>query len=68
MRTESIGMRVQGLLDTGKIVLRQIDPAERTPGEFVSHGAAGRAGRRSARDPDRQFERLFAGDAGCKNS
>ncbi|WP_438480414.1 ATPase domain-containing protein [Oleiharenicola lentus] len=35
MRTKSINLPVQEYIDSGKIVLKQIDPAERTPGEFV---------------------------------
>lgn len=34
-RGESLGMPVQRLIDEGKIVARQVDPAELPPGEFI---------------------------------
>jgi circadian clock protein KaiC len=34
-RAKSIGMPIRGLIDSGQIVLRQVDPAELSPGEFV---------------------------------
>lgn len=35
-RGESLGMPMQRLIDEGKIVPRQVDPAELPPGEFIS--------------------------------
>jgi circadian clock protein KaiC len=37
-RAESLGMQLQPHVDAGRLTVRQIDPAELSPGEFV-HGA-----------------------------
>lgn len=35
-RCEGIGMDLKGALDSGKVTIQQIDPAELTPGEFTA--------------------------------
>jgi circadian clock protein KaiC len=35
--TSGIGVDLSGHVDTGRVMVRQIDPAELAPGEFVSH-------------------------------
>jgi circadian clock protein KaiC len=34
-RTESLGLNIAPLIEAGKILVRQVDPAELSPGEFV---------------------------------
>jgi circadian clock protein KaiC len=36
-RTQSLGMDVQPLIDSGRMTIQSIDPAELSPGEFASH-------------------------------
>jgi circadian clock protein KaiC len=36
-RSESMGMKVGRQIDAGRLLLRQVDPAELSPGEFIDH-------------------------------
>lgn len=36
LRADNLGMNFRGLIESGKITLRKIDPAELTPGQFTS--------------------------------
>jgi circadian clock protein KaiC len=37
LRAESLGMNVGPAIDAGLLILRQVDPAEMSPGEFIDH-------------------------------
>ena len=63
-RAKGLGLDLQSMVDSGNLIVEQVDAAELAPGEFAHRVRVGGRDRRGAHDHHRQPQRLSGLDAG----